>query len=397
MRSQKFLKILLPVVVLAIGIASAWGIVVYKPSLEQQPAKAEPPRVSVIRAEPQTVRLNIHSQGVVRPRMEIDLVPEVAGKIVYLNPIFFTGGAFAKDELLASIDPRDYDLAIAEAEARIAEARRQLAMEEAQAEQAHDEWRALGDGQPTPLAMREPQLAEARAKLKAAEADRAKARLRRSRCELRAPFAGIAHAWHMGVGQYVQPGEKLAHLYSTDAAEIRLPLSTDQLAFLGLSLGVGHSASAQNVKVTLTADFAGAARTWEGRIVRTEGVLDGVNGQFYAVAEVSDPYAQKNSQPPLLAGLFVKAVLQGREMSNLFVLPPTALNTTQEALLVDSEQRLRIRRLSVTRSEPDRILVDGGLNAGDRIIVSGVQVPVEGMPVKVDLNSPTEPSKTAAR
>jgi RND family efflux transporter MFP subunit len=397
MRSKKFLKILLPVAVLAIGIASAWGIVAYKPSLEQQLAKAEPPRVSVIRAEPQTVRLNIYSQGVVRPRMEIDLVPEVSGKIVQLNPVFFTGGAFAKDELLASIDPRDYDLALAEAEARIAEARRQLAMEEAQAKQAHDEWRALGDGQPTPLAMREPQLAEARAKLKAAEADRAKARLRRSRCELRAPFAGIVHARHMGVGQYVQPGEKLAHLYSTDAAEVRLPLSTDQLAFLDLPLGTGRSAPAQNVKVTLTADFAGAARTWEGRIVRTEGMLDGANGQFYAVAEVPAPYAQKDSQPPLLAGLFVKAVLQGREMRNLFVLPPAALNTAQEALLVDSEQRLRIRRLSVIRTEPDRVLVAGGLKAGDRVIVSGVQVPVEGMQVNVDLNPPAELSRTAAR
>lgn len=396
MRSTKFLKILLPAVVLAIGIASAWGIVAYKPSLEQQPAKAEPPRVTVIRAEPQTVRLNIDSQGVVRPRMEIDLVPEVAGKIVHLNPVFFTGGAFAKDELLASIDPRDYDLAIAEAEARIAEARRQLAMEEAQAEQAHDEWRALGDGQPTPLAMREPQLAEARAKLKAAEADRAKARLRRSRCELRAPFAGIVHARHMGVGQYVQPGEKLARLYSTDAAEVRLPLSTDQLAFLDLPLGVVHSASGQNGKVTLTADFAGAGQTWEGRIVRTEGALDEANGQFYVVAEVPAPYAQKDSQP-LLAGLFVKAVLKGREMRNLFVLPPAALNAAQEALLVDSEQRLRIRRLSVIRTEPDRVLVAGGLDAGDRVIVSGVQVPVEGMLVNVDLNPPAEPSRTAAR
>ncbi len=60
------------------------------------------------------------------------------------------------------------------------------------------------------------------------------------------------------------------------------------------------------------------------------------------------------------------------------------MNAAQEVMLVDAEQKLHIRRVEVLRNEPDRILVTAGLNAGDRLVTSGIDVPVEGMLVKVD-------------
>lgn len=383
MMPTKWLKIVLPLAVVLAGITAAWGIIAYKPELQQQIPAIEAPLVSVISVAPQTLRLDVHSQGIVKPRTEIDLVPEVAGKIIQLHPGFFSGGFFARNDVLMTIDPRDYDYALTEAEARIAEAQRQLISEQAQAEQARNEWRTLGDGKPTPLAMREPQLAEARAKLKAAEAELAKARLQRSRCELRAPFSGRVHEKNMGLGQYVQPGEKLARIYSTDAAEIRLPLATDQLGFLDLPLGLIDS-GAGGPKVTLTAELAGKPVSWAARIVRTEGVMDDASGQLYAVAEVIDPYAQQNHQPPLLAGLFVKAVVHGKEQRDLFVLPQSAVNVSHDAMLIDAEQRLHITKLEVLRDEQGRVLVNGGLRAGDRLVTAGIQVPVEGMKVRID-------------
>lgn len=383
------LKIILPAVVILAGLMVAWALVAYKPQMEESTAPTEPPLVTVIVVEPQTLRLDVNSQGVAVPQTEIDLAPEVAGKIIYLHPGFFSGGFFALNELLLTIDPRDYDYAIIEAEARIAEARRELISEQAQGEQARNEWQALGNGKPTPLAVREPQLAEARAKLKSAEAELAKARLKRSRCELRAPFAGRVHEKHIGLGQYVQSGEKLARIYSTDVAEIRLPIAVEQLAFVDLPLGKTHTTSARRPKVTLTADFAGTTPTWEGRILRTEGMMDEASGQLYAVAAVLDPYAQTARQTPLLAGLFVKAVIEGQAQPDLFVLPQTAVNAAQNALVVDAEQRLHIRKLQVLRNEPERVLVKGGLQAGDRVVTHGIQVPVEGMKVKVSESAQT--------
>jgi RND family efflux transporter MFP subunit len=408
MMTKNRLKIILPILLLLMGIGAAWAIMAMRPRIVMQAPKTEAPLVSVIRVEPQTIRLNVHSQGIVTPRNEIDLIPEVAGKVIQLHPDFVAGGFFNRNDLLVSIDPRDYDAAIIQAQAQIAEAKRQLAMEEAQADQAHDEWQALGDGEPSALSMRKPQMAEAGTRLKAAEANLTLAHIKRSRCELRAPFTGRLQSKNIGLGQFIQPGDKLARIYSTDVAEIRLPLSSSQLGFLDLPLGVPRSqtgalrqSSEQDwkwgPKVNLSAQFAGKMQTWEGHIVRTEGTLDESTGVLYAVAEVHDPYQQKDNRPPLLSNLFVQAEIEGKAMQNVFVLPQLAMNASQEVQLVDAGQKLRIRRVDVLRNEQDRILVNGGLNAGDRLVISGIDVPVEGMTVRIDESVDKERAKADSR
>ncbi|WP_026602847.1 efflux RND transporter periplasmic adaptor subunit [Methylomonas sp. 11b] len=374
------LKILLPILVLLAAAGAAWAIIAAKPQTVQQSAEPTAPKVNVVRAEPQSLRLNVMSQGVVAPRETIDLVTEVGGKLVQVHPALVAGGFFAANELLLTIDPRDYDYAIVTAEAQLAEAQRVLINEQAQVEQAHSEWQALGEGEPTALALRKPQLAEAQAKLKAAEADLAKAKLNRSRCELRAPFAGRVLSKQAGLGQYIQSGAAVARIYASDVAEIRLPIGTEQLAFLELPLG-------QNGKVgrwpavTLRADLAGKPQTWQGRIVRSEAALDDNSGQLYLVAQVAEPFRETSDSPPLLSGLFVQAEIEGVRRDGLFALPRTALNGLQQAKLVDAEQRLEIRQLQVLRHEAQRVVVKAGLNAGERVVVSEMPVPVAGMKV----------------
>jgi len=393
MMTENRLKIGSALLLLLLGIGGAGAIIALRPQVVTQTPKADVPEVSVIKVEPQTITLSVHSQGIVTPRNEIDLVPEVAGKVIYLHADFVAGGFFKRDELLVTIDPRDYDVAIAEVQAQIAEAKRLVAMEEAQADQAHNEWQALADGEPSALAMREPQLAEARAKLKSAEANLALAKVKRSRCELRAPFTGRLQSKTIGLGQFIQPGDKIARIFSTDVAEIRLPLSTAQLNFLDLPL----AATRKGPSVSLSAQFAGTLHTWEGRIVRTEGSLDESTGVLYAVAEVQEPYRQKNNRPPLLANLFVQADIAGKAVDNIFALPLLAMNASQEVLLVDNQQKLHIRRVEVLRNEDDRILVKAGLNAGDQLVTSGVDVPVEGMTVKIAADKTGANSPTAAQ
>ncbi|MCQ8119939.1 efflux RND transporter periplasmic adaptor subunit [Methylomonas rosea] len=374
------LKVLLPILVLLAAAGAAWAIIAAKPQTVQQSAEPNIPKVNVVRAEPQSLRLNVMSQGVVAPRETIDLVSEVGGKVAQVHPAMVAGGFFAANELLLTIDPRDYDYAIVAAEAQLAEAQRVLINEQAQVEQAHSEWQALGEGEPTALALRKPQLAEAQAKLKAAEADLAKAKLNRSRCELRSPFAGRVLSKQAGLGQYVPSGAVVARIYASDIAEIRLPISTEQLAFLELPLG-------QNAKtgrwpaVTLSAELAGKPQRWQGRIVRSEAALDDNSGQLYLVAQVAEPFRETSDRPPLLSGLFVQAEIEGVRRDGLFTLPRTALNGLQQAKLVDAEQRLEIRQLQVLRHDAERVIVKAGLNPGDRVVVSELPVPVAGMKV----------------
>lgn len=383
--AQRRLKVLLPLVVLLAGAAGAAAIATHRPALPTEPPAMEPPLVRALTVRPQAIRLDVHSQGVAAPRTEIDLVAEVSGKVVKLHPAFAVGGFFREGEVLATIDPRDYDHAIAIAQGQLAEARRFLAQEEAAASQAKGEWQALGEGEPTPLALHVPQVAEARAKLAAAEASLSQARLQRSRCELRAAFAGRVREKKVGLGQYLLPGDRLARLYSVDVAEIRLPLSLDQAAWLDLPLPNADGAAPRpGPAVTLSARIDGGERRWQGRIIRTEGSLDPDTGLLHAVAEVAEPYRPRAGQPPLLVGTFVQADIEGRLWPDVLVLPQGALNAAGEAWLVDETQHLRRRRLEVLRTEPDRVLIRGGLKAGERVLVAGIDTPLEGMAVKAE-------------
>lgn len=381
--SSASLKIVLPVAVLLTTAVASWAVFALRPQPEPQATVAAIPEVSVLRVEPQTLRLNVFSQGVVTPREEIDLVSEVAGKVVQMHPSLVAGGFFKAGELLLTIDPRDYDYAITAALASIAEAKRVLIAEQAQVEQAHSEWQALGEGEASELALRKPQLAEAHAKLQAAQADLAKAQLNRSRCEIRAPFAGRILIKQAGVGQFLASGAVVARIYASDKAEVRLPISSEQLGFLNLPLALAYSDASLWPKVTLTAELGGHQHQWLGQIVRSEAAVSEDSGQWYLVAQVSNPFQAVANRPPLLKGLFVHAEIEGAERTGVYRLPRNAVSPTQTVKIVNAEQTLEIRAVEILRSEADSVLIKSGLQTGDRVIVSELPMAIAGTTVKV--------------
>ncbi|WP_341325210.1 efflux RND transporter periplasmic adaptor subunit [Methylotuvimicrobium sp. KM2] len=383
MNEQKYLmKALLPIAVLLGAVGAAWAMIELRPGMLPQAEQSTLPMVEIVRVKPQTVRLNVMSQGVVTPREEIDLIAEVSGKIVELNPALLSGGYFEAGDLLVMIDPRDYDFAIVAAQANIAEAKRVLINEKALAEQAHSEWLALGQGEASDLALRKPQLAEAEAKLSAAEAELAKAKLNRGRCELRAPFSGRVLSKQAGRGQYLSTGSAVARIYANDVAEIRLPIGIDQLAFLDLPYG-NRTVRTRWPKVTLRSEVGGQLQQWQGRIVRSEAALDGSSGQLFLVAQVDRPEWEGPGRAPLLSGLFVQAEIEGVTREKVFTLPPAALNSLQQVKVVDGERRLEFRKIEVLRHETDRVIVRAGLRAGESVVISEMPMPVAGMQVAI--------------
>ena len=386
---QHILKMLLPTAVLLVAVGAAWAMLETRPSTLPQAPQPVVPTVQIMHAEPQTLTLNVMSQGVVTPREEIDLIAEVGGKVLEIHPALASGGFFEAGDLLLLIDPRDYDYAVVAAQAKVAEAERVLINEQAQAMQAKSEWQALGQGEASDLALRKPQLAEAEAKLRAAEADLAKAKLNRSRCELRAPFSGRVLNKQIGRGQFLAAGSVVARIFANDIAEIRLPIGIDQLAYLDLPLS-NHAEKSRWPNVTLQAEVGGRLQHWRGRIVRSEAALDSRSGQLYLVAQVEQPDRATSEHPPLLSGLFVQAEIEGVTRQAVYVLPRSALNTLQQVKVVDAEQRLEMRKVDVLRNERDRIIVKSGLNPGERIVISEMPMPVAGMRVAVTPSRATE-------
>jgi len=383
---SRLLKVVLPVVVVAIGAAGLLAMIWSRPEPEKRAAETLDPLVRVHRVALRDVELTVRSQGTVTPRTESALIPEVAGRIIEVSPSFAPGGFFEAGELLLRIDPHDYREAVVQAESAVAQAELRLALEAAESRVAREEWTELGQGPATPLTLREPQLAEAEAALRAARAAAEQARRNLDRTEIRAPYAGRVRDKLVDLGQFVNRGASLATIYAVDYAEVRLPLPDADLAFVDLPLGYrGEGDGTPGAEVVLRADFAGSRYAWRGRIVRTEGVIDPKSRYVTAVARVTNPYGRGDDpdQPPLAAGMFVEAEILGRTVPGVAVLPRAALVDGNRVLVVDGEQRLRFRDVQVLRTTRDEAVITSGLDQGERVCLSTLAAVTDGMRVRV--------------
>jgi RND family efflux transporter MFP subunit len=374
--------------VLLAGGAVCYALLVGKPGPEPTAVPpAAPLTVDVVPAAPATRMLSVQTQGTVRPRREIKLVSQVAGKVVGVSPRFAEGGFFSAGEQLIQVEDADYHFAIDRAQSQVAAARQRVAEEEGRALQAKREWRDLGSEQANALFLRKPQLAAARAALRAAEADLAAARLDLERTTISVPFNGRISEKQVDLGQYVTPGTTVARVYDTEVAQVRLPLTDRQVALLDLPLTYDDEQAELGfgAPVVLQARFANRLWEWQGRIVRTDASIDVDSRVVHAVAEVDQPFARQpgSERPPLAPGLFVNAVITGREMPQVSLLPRSALRSDDTVMVVDADERARVRDVQVLQSNPEQVWVQG-LETGERVIVREPGMTVAGMPVEVN-------------
>lgn len=380
-------RVVLPLVVVALGALGAWAMYAGRKAPQQREVAATVPVVRVQEIRLQDLQLTVTSQGTVSPRTESVLVPEVSGRVVWVSQTFAAGGFIEADEPLLRIADEDYGEAVVQASSAVARAELLLERERAEADVARSEWGDLGDGDATPLTLREPQLREAEAGLAAAEAAHDRARRNLERTEIRAPYAGRIRAKQVDVGQFVAPGTPLATVYAVDFAEIRLPIPDAELAFVDLPLVYrGDHEAGQGPEVILSASFAGGVHEWRGRIVRTEGEIDPRSRMVHAVARVADPYGRGDDpgRPPLAVGLFVEARILGRVAENVAVVPRSALRGDDAILVVDTDDRMRVRSVEITQKSEQEAVVGAGLNEGDRVCLTPLVAVTDGMQVRVE-------------
>jgi multidrug efflux system membrane fusion protein len=384
---QATLRVGLPILVLALGTLGAVTMYRSKAQPERREVETLAPLVRVQRVEPVDLQLSVSSQGTVSPRTESTLVPEVAGQVIWVSPRFASGGFFEAGEPLLRIDPFDFRQAVVQARSALAQAALRLAQEKAEAEVAEHEWIDLGEGAPSSLTLREPQLAEAEASLAAANAALERAQRNLERTEILAPYAGRIRRKDVDVGQYVTPGTPLALVYAVDFAEIRLPLPDEELAFVDLPLVYrGDDGSRNAPEVVLRASFAGREHEWSGHIVRTEGEIDERSRMVHAVARVADPYGRGEDpdRPPLAAGMFVNATILGRVVEGVSVVPRSAVRGEDQVIVVDGDDRLRLRTVEIVRTTAEQVIVGSGLDEGDRVCLSPLAAVTDGMRVRID-------------
>ena len=379
------LKIILPLVVLAVGIVGAIVLVKARSDVKIKPALVLAPLIRVETVQHQDLQLTVSSQGSVMPRTETTLAARVSGSVIKTSPAFADGGFFEKNEVLITIDPRDYSFAVTQAKSQVAQAMLRLAREKEEALVAIEEWQNLGKGQGGPLTTRELQIAEAEAGLSAAEAMHAQAQLNLERTRIRAPFAGRVRRKNVDIGQFVTPGVPLAQIYSIDFAEIRLPIPDDELAYIDLPMSFrGKLSPNRGPKVTLTARFAGKEHSWQGHIARIDGEIDARTRMVHLIAQVKDPYGRSKTEnrPPLAVGLFAKAEIAGQKLKQVVIIPRAIIRGTDQVLVVDADSRLWLRTVEILRVMSEKVVLQSGLSVGEKICVSTIDAVVDGMKVR---------------
>lgn len=374
-------KILYSLLVLTGGLAAAFFIATSEPEVIPEPYTRTPPTVRVLQVEAGEEYLSISSQGTVQPRSQTELIPEVSGRVTWTSPSMVSGGAFHAGDVLLRIDDADYLTLKERMEASVQRA-------EVEYDHAQDELRRLSSLNKQQLASRQ-QLDDARRNARVAEATRTEARANLNqalrdlqRTALTAPFDGFVRNEHVDLGQFITRGQSIGTLYASDYMEVRLPISSDQLRYLGLPISTrGIIDEALRPPVTVVADYGDTTLLWEGQLARLEAVIDERSRLVYGVAQLHLEELDEN-RPFLPVGAFVQAVIRGSKAENTIRLPRSAMRDNNQVLVVDEDNRLQFRQITLLRLEHDDILVSDGLNDGERVCISPLQTVVEGMSVR---------------
>jgi len=369
-------------ILLAGGVFLFRYLAAQRPDLVREDPPPPAPMVRVEKVSAGTHPVIVLGEGTVSPVREIRVVPEVSGKVIWLSESMKDGGSFAQGGLMLTIDPRDYEVAVAQARARLADAKALLQRAKEESEAATQEWREHfspgPDQTPPSLVARIPQLEAAQAQVEALAADLERAKLNLERTRITAPFAGRVTDKAVDIGQFVAPGQVLAGFFDTSAVEIVVPLEDHELAWFDVP-GFTQEGG-QGSPALVRATVAGRERTWQGTVSRAQARLDTRSRMVRVVVRVENPYAQK---PPAAVGLFASVEIQGKTLPDVAFIPRAALRQGDLVWKVDEESRLRFAPVTVARISDEGVIVTSGVSQGERVVVSLLHGVSDGMLVRV--------------
>jgi len=354
-------------------LAGAVAVVIVMTSMRPQPPRKErvdlDPLVEIMVLEAMTEHFEVRSQGTVAPRTETVLSAEVSGTVTWISPRFVAGGVFGKGEVLLRVDPTNYDVAVKQAEALVKQ--RQIEFDGA-AKLLSQGYRA------------EAEYASAAAALASAEAELVRASRNLERTYIRLPYEGIVRSKETDLGQFVNPGTRVGIAFATDFAEVRLPLTDTDLAFIDLpeAGAMRTEDTVEGPPVTLSAIQKGRRAQWDARIVRTEGVVDEKSRVTYAVARIEDPYALHHDGAQLPIGTFVSATIEGTVAEDIIRIPRAVVRGSDKVVFVDEEDRIHVRTVDIARADANFVYVRGGASPGERIVLTTLESPINGMAVR---------------
>lgn len=409
-------------VVLLISAALAVALVWLRPRAEKQERTEEGRLVEVVETHAQRLPVMVDAYGTVAPRESLQLVAEVRGQVVSMHPSFKEGAFVPAGDVLVTIDPRDYELAVRRARVGIRQAQADLDRLEQdirnlkaslalacadveltlaevnrlkklagkdmasqsvldKADRQHLTSRERVQALENQLALTGPNRIRLRSQLEMAKVALAQAELELTRCRIDAPFdAWVLHKT-VETGQHLNAGQPVGSIYRAGAFEIEVKVPPADIAWFADADDTGAHPPVNILYAETT-----PTRQWTGRVARIKAALDAATRTLPVVVEVDDPTAL---QPGSLAagrlkpGMFVTVSIQGREVDNVHRLPRHLVRDGDTVYLARND-RLAIQPVTILRRFKDSVLVSDGLSDGDLVITSPISGAVGGMRIRIE-------------
>lgn len=278
---------------------------------KMQEAKETKLAVTVSYVEPENFKTSVVGYGEVYPKYQLSLKSEVSGRITYVNEDLDPGNLLSKGDVVLEVNNTKYKSELSNAELQVAEAKVSLLEEERESEQALLEWRESGlKGKPdSDLVLREPQLKAARLTYQQAQDNYKSIKYDYDNTKITTPFDSFVVDRSVNLGGYIQEGTEVAQIYNNDKFEVEIPISQTKWNNLEES---------ELDRVMLSDKIS--SKEWEGKVSRVSKNVDTETRQRSIYVSIDNPMEQS-----LYSGTFVKALIDGKEIEDLWKLPQTAI------------------------------------------------------------------------
>ncbi|OGG99314.1 MAG: hypothetical protein A2600_12560 [Candidatus Lambdaproteobacteria bacterium RIFOXYD1_FULL_56_27] len=384
-------KVWLPALVLvgALGLGAGFVLAKRPPKqLAKPPSKV--PLVRVLVLNPQKVQAKVEAYAATEAAKELTLSPRVAGRVSAVAPGMVPGGYVAEGALLFELDPQDLKLKLDQAKAVLAKAEYDLDTAKAQQKSAQEGIAAYNrvargkQSKASPLALFAPQIKNAQAGLASAQASVAQAELDLSRTKVLAPFSGYVRSTTLAEGQNLSTASQVATIFAATPIRLKVSLTLSDLGWLQSKAEDG-----QGSPVLLSKAIGPQTHHWKGVVARRLPEIDAMGRLAQVMVEVEEPHSDLGFVLPM--GLVVKVEIEGKELEEVYELPLYALKAEDQAWFVNPQGQLETRSLAVIRREGNLALVREGIIPGDRLVLTPLEAPVDGMELEVFLEpSPAE-------
>ena len=359
---------------------------------KQQQMQGHVPAVTVVTLESQPVTLTRQLPGRTNPFKVAEVRPQVNG--VIKEQLFKEGGLVESGQPLYQLDDRRYEANYDSAKASLARAEAQLKVSKLNADRSAE---LVKSG-----AVSKQEFDTAVASMQQAKADVAAAKAAMQGAKVELDFARISSpiSGRIGISAVTQgalvtanQSAPLATVQQLDPIYVDLTQSVSELLSLRKALESGAVENTDNYPVSILLED-GSRYPHDGKLEFSEVSVDRTTGSVRLRVVVPNP------ENLLLPGMYVRAEIGRGEREHAILVPQQGIsrdpkgNTT--AMVVGEGNTVEMRAVTVSQTIGDKWLVETGLNAGDRVIVEGLQKIKPGIPVNAVDRAATAPVESAA-